>query len=61
MRAFTEEDQPMIHACQELMGTVDLFSLKPAILKTDTAAVKARRMLAKMLEQKESALTLAAE
>ncbi len=47
MRAFTEEDEPMIRACQELMGTTDLFSLKPAILKTDIAAVQARRILQK--------------
>lgn len=61
MRAFTEEDEPMIRACQELMGTADLFSLKAAILKTDAPAVQARRMIAKLLGQEESALTLAAE
>lgn len=49
MRAFIEEDEPMIRACQDLMGTTDLFSLKPAILKTDIAAVQARRILQKRL------------
>lgn len=45
MRAFINEDEPMIRACQELMQTTDLFSLNPAILKTDIAAVQARRII----------------
>jgi phenylpropionate dioxygenase-like ring-hydroxylating dioxygenase large terminal subunit len=42
-QAFVEEDEPMIAACQALMGTNDLFSLKPVLLPSDAAAVKARR------------------
>src|SRR5215472_16416203 len=45
LRAFTEEDEPMIRACQQLMGATDLMSLRPAILKTDSAAMQARRIL----------------
>lgn len=47
--AFEEEDEPMINAVQKMMGTTDLFGLKPAILKTDIAAVQARRILSKRI------------
>src|SRR3546814_9556740 len=48
LNAFVEEDEPMIHDCQDLMGTTDLLSLKPAILETDRAAILARRITAKI-------------
>lgn len=47
--AFEQEDEPMIRDCQELMGTTDLFSLKPVILQSDIAGVQARRLLAKLI------------
>jgi vanillate O-demethylase monooxygenase subunit len=47
--AFEEEDEPMIVACQDMMGTTDLFSLKPVLLKTDVAAVRARILLDKLI------------
>tara|TARA_A100001391_G_scaffold119260_1_gene81161 strand:- start:7583 stop:8620 length:1038 start_codon:yes stop_codon:yes gene_type:complete len=47
--AFEQEDEPMIKACQDMMNTTDLFSLRPAILKTDIAGVQARRLLAKRI------------
>jgi len=47
--AFENEDEPMIRACQEMMGTTDLFSLKPVLLKTDVAAVRARLLLDKLI------------
>jgi phenylpropionate dioxygenase-like ring-hydroxylating dioxygenase large terminal subunit len=50
VQAFVEEDEPMVRACQDMMGTVDLFSLRPVILKTDLAAVQARRILAKLIK-----------
>ncbi|WP_427968707.1 Rieske 2Fe-2S domain-containing protein [Altererythrobacter sp.] len=46
--AFEQEDEPMIRQVQEMMGTTDLFSLRPAILETDIAAVQARRIVEKM-------------
>lgn len=52
-RAFLEEDAPMIKACQEFIGRSDLFSLRPAILKTDTPAVQARRTLVKMIRREQ--------
>jgi len=56
-RAFEDEDEPMIRACQDMMGTTDLFSLKPVLLKTDVAAVRARILLDKLIsnEERESA------
>jgi len=48
-RAFEDEDEPMIRACQDMMGTTDLFSLKPVLLKTDVAAVRARLLIDKLI------------
>jgi vanillate O-demethylase monooxygenase subunit len=45
MKAFVEEDKPMLEKQQERMGTADLWSLKPTLLKTDSGAVWARRKL----------------
>ena len=49
--AFENEDEPMIVACQEMMGTTDLFSLKPVLLKSDVAAVRARLLMDKLIAQ----------
>lgn len=58
--AFTEEDEPMIAAVQERMGTIDLLSLKPVVLRGDAAGIRARRVLQKLraqeLEQQSSEL-----
>lgn len=48
-RAFEDEDEPMIRACQEMMGTTDLFSLRPVVLRTDVAAVRARLLLRRLI------------
>lgn len=48
--AFRDEDEPMIEACQRNMGTADLMSLKPVLLQTDGAAVRARRIIQSKLE-----------
>ena len=53
--AFVNEDGPMIAACQERMGTVDLMELGPLLLKSDAAAVSARRVLAKLIDQEHAA------
>jgi vanillate O-demethylase monooxygenase subunit len=50
-KAFLEEDEPMIAACQDLMGgELDLFALKPAILETDRAGVLARKILSSKIK-----------
>jgi vanillate O-demethylase monooxygenase subunit len=53
-QAFEGEDEPMLRACQELMGTTDLFSLEPVILKADIAAVQARRTVSRLLAEEQS-------
>ena len=52
--AFRNEDAPVIAACQQRMGTTDLMSLNPLLLKSDAAAVSARRVLAKLIEKELS-------
>lgn len=53
LRAFADEDAPMIRACQSGMKGKDFWSLKPVVLETDIAAVQARRMLKKLLQQEQ--------
>lgn len=48
--AFTQEDKPIIEMVQQEMGTTDLWSLKPVLLTSDPAAVRARRVLAKLID-----------
>jgi vanillate O-demethylase monooxygenase subunit len=40
----------MLEKQQANMGTEDLFSLKPALLKIDAGAVQARRILKRLIE-----------
>ncbi|MCJ2180743.1 aromatic ring-hydroxylating dioxygenase subunit alpha [Novosphingobium album (ex Hu et al. 2023)] len=51
LKAFTQEDEPMVNTCQSMMGTADLMAMKPVILKTDVAAVQARRVIAKLVKR----------
>lgn len=52
--AFIEEDKPMIEAQQAMMGTTDLFSLKPVMLAGDDAPVHARRVLSRLIASEQS-------
>jgi phenylpropionate dioxygenase-like ring-hydroxylating dioxygenase large terminal subunit len=54
-QAFEHEDEPIIEACQRMMGTTDLMSLKPVILPGDGAAIRARRILAKLIAAEQEA------
>jgi vanillate O-demethylase monooxygenase subunit len=54
-KAFIEEDEPMIKDIQEIMGTTDLLSLKPAVLINDKSNMAARRKLEKMIAEEQSA------
>jgi phenylpropionate dioxygenase-like ring-hydroxylating dioxygenase large terminal subunit len=52
--AFREQDAPMIEAQQRALGaTSDLMSLKPVLLATDSAPVRARRKLAQLIEAEQ--------
>lgn len=45
---FLGEDKPILEAQQKMMGTTDLFSLKPISLPQDVAAVRVRRKIGAM-------------
>ena len=45
MQVFTEEDEPMIEAAQAALGETAFWDARPAILKTDAAAIRCRRAL----------------
>lgn len=49
--AFQNEDKPMIEAQQMRIGERDFWNMKPLLLKTDAAAVLARRKLEAMIAQ----------
>ncbi|PZU10979.1 aromatic ring-hydroxylating dioxygenase subunit alpha [Sphingomonas sp.] len=49
--AFEMEDSPMLAAVQANMGTSDLWSLRPLILPGDAGAVRARRLLDKLIRE----------
>jgi phenylpropionate dioxygenase-like ring-hydroxylating dioxygenase large terminal subunit len=47
---FETEDGPMIEAQQRHIGSRDFWSLKPALLPIDSGAVRARRVLERLIE-----------
>ncbi len=47
--AFVGQDKPMLEAQQAMMGTTDLWSLDPVVLKGDAAAIRARHVLARLI------------
>ena len=49
--AFEFEDEPMIAAVRSRMRSNDLMAHKPAILPFDEGAIRARRIVARMLDQ----------
>jgi vanillate O-demethylase monooxygenase subunit len=50
-RAFLTEDNPMIEAVAEAMGDDEFWSLHPAILPSDSAAIRVRRLLLRMCRE----------
>jgi phenylpropionate dioxygenase-like ring-hydroxylating dioxygenase large terminal subunit len=50
---FVTEDLPVVEGQQEMIGTADFMSLKPVLLPGDAAAVKARRILEKLIVEEE--------
>ncbi|MGZ8335884.1 MAG: Rieske 2Fe-2S domain-containing protein [Allosphingosinicella sp.] len=53
--AFENEDEPMIRAARSRMTSNDLFAHKPALLPIDEAAVRARRILKKLIDAEQPA------
>jgi phenylpropionate dioxygenase-like ring-hydroxylating dioxygenase large terminal subunit len=55
MDIFNNEDKPIIEMQQRAMGTeTDIFKLRPVLLSTDGAAVRARRLLAEWVANEAS-------
>ncbi|MFL9886729.1 aromatic ring-hydroxylating dioxygenase subunit alpha [Paraburkholderia agricolaris] len=52
---FHEQDKPMIEAVQSRMGDSDLLSKRPILLATDAASIRARRLLASMIDDETAA------
>lgn len=50
-KPFQEEDLPMLEAQQRMIGDADFWSLKPVLLTGDAGAVRARRVLDKMIAE----------
>jgi hypothetical protein len=48
---FEKEDEPMIQAVRSRMRSNDLFSHKPSMLTIDEAAVRARRVLQRLISE----------
>ena len=53
-KAFVTEDETMVAACRDYMGTNDLLSLRPVVLQTDVAAFRARKILERMVVHEAS-------
>jgi vanillate O-demethylase monooxygenase subunit len=51
---FKNEDERMIVACADMMGTNDLFSLRPVLLPGDGPAVRARRLLSARIDKEQA-------
>jgi phenylpropionate dioxygenase-like ring-hydroxylating dioxygenase large terminal subunit len=47
---FHEQDKPMIEGVQARMGERELFAMRPILLTTDAAAIRARRLLSAMID-----------
>lgn len=47
---FSNEDLPMLEAQQQAIGNQDFWALKPVLLPTDAAAVRARRVLDTLIQ-----------
>jgi phenylpropionate dioxygenase-like ring-hydroxylating dioxygenase large terminal subunit len=52
--AFEIQDKPIIEAQQLSIGAEDLMSLRPVLLSGDSAAVRARRVLDKMIQEEQA-------
>jgi phenylpropionate dioxygenase-like ring-hydroxylating dioxygenase large terminal subunit len=54
--AFEEQDKPMIVAQRDALAGADFWDMKPLILAGDAGAVKARRILRKMIDAEQAQL-----
>jgi vanillate O-demethylase monooxygenase subunit len=57
--AFHNEDKPIIEAQQRYMGARDITELAPVLLESDAAAVRARRIMSRLLQSQSKSETAA--
>lgn len=50
---FEQEDLPMLEAQQLAIGDRDFWSMNPVLLATDAGAVRARRVLDKLIAEEQ--------
>lgn len=55
-QVFEQEDKPMIEAVEQRMEGMDLFSKKPILLKSDEAAVRARRKIDASIQNEQNSI-----
>lgn len=53
-KPFSDEDLPMLEAQQSMIGQRDFWELKPVLLAGDAGAVRARRVLDKLIAQENN-------
>jgi vanillate O-demethylase monooxygenase subunit len=51
---FEQEDLPMLEAQQQAIGDRDFWSMNPVLLATDAGAIKARRVLDKLIAEEQA-------
>jgi len=51
---FRDEDEPMLAACQSMMGSQDFWDLKPVILPGDAGAVLVRHRLKRLIHEESA-------
>lgn len=61
MQPFEHEDLPMLAAQQQAMGDADFWSLQPALLPVDAGALRARRIVERLLRDERAARPAAVE
>ena len=54
--AFEHQDKPMVLAQKDAMDGADFWDLKPVILPGDAGAVRARRVLRKLIREEQAAV-----
>ena len=59
--AFEHEDMPIIRDVHRLMAGRDFWDLKPIVLTGDSGGVRARRVLARLIDEEQDGDRIAAE
>jgi phenylpropionate dioxygenase-like ring-hydroxylating dioxygenase large terminal subunit len=58
MQPFRDEDLPMLEAQQQVIGSADFWSLQPVMLPIDKGAVRARRIMERLIAAERAAVAV---